>query len=46
MHKILFIVAAIAVLYGCDTRKQPQVVDTDLIAVVHTTRCDTNEMSR
>ena len=46
MHKILFIVAAIAVLYGCDTRKQPQVVDTDLIAVVHTARCDTNEMSR
>ena len=46
MHKILFIVAAIAVLYGCDIRKQPQVVDTDLIAVVHTARCDTNEMSR
>ena len=43
MHKILFIVAAIAVLYGCYTRKQPQVLYTDLLALVHHARCDTYE---
>lgn len=46
MKKIFLFLTTIALIYGCEQKKKPQVIDTELIPVVHTTKSDTNAMSR
>lgn len=46
MKKIFLLLTTIAVIYGCEQTKEPQVIDTDIIPVIHTTKADTNAMSR
>lgn len=46
MKKIFLLLTTIAVIYGCGQKKEPQVIDAELIPVIHTAKADTNAISR